>query len=339
MKIGIFEKPGVLKLSEREEPVLKNDGDVLIKVRLVGICGSDMHVMHGRHPVAVYPRVWGHEVVGQIEETGSAVTRVAVGDRIVIEPIIYCGHCYACRSGRPNVCVNLQVLGLRTDGGCQEYIVLSEKNVHKLPEKISWEEGVLIEPFTIGAQAVMRGSVMPGDIVLVMGTGSIGLSAMKMAKIAGATVIVTDVVDQKLAFARDFGADYAINAKTENVFDRVMEITEGMGSNVTIDTACTDTSLGEAVKITSAAGRVVNLSFGNKGVEIAPVQLTGRELTICGSRLQTNRFPVVIELLEKGELNLSGFLTDIYPIDKMVEAFQFADEHPEKVRKLVVSFA
>lgn len=335
MKAGIVEKPGVLRVIEREKPVLKNPDDVLIAVKRVGICGSDMHIFHGKNPFATYPRVWGHEFVGQVVETGSAAG-VQVGDHVVAEPITYCGTCYACKQGRGNVCTQLKVSGVHVDGGCQEYIVLPSKQVHKIADDLPWDTACLIEPFTIGAQSCLRAGIQPGDVVLIYGAGTIGLTILQCAKLAGGTVIITDLVDDKLAFASSVGADYTINAGKEDVNDRVMEITGGMGSNVTIDAVCTKQSFEDAVRVTSAAGRVVEMSFNETPSDIAAFHLTKKELDVRGSRLQTGRFPVVIDAFNQHRLQLDGFITATYPISRMEEAFAYVDANGATVRKVLI---
>ncbi|GMO44922.1 MAG: zinc-binding alcohol dehydrogenase family protein [Termitinemataceae bacterium] len=338
MKIGIVEKPGTLKLADRDVPKIKNTDDVLIKVKRVGICGSDIHIFHGKNPFAVYPRVWGHEFVGEVVETGSDAGSVKKGCHVVVEPIIYCGSCYACRQGRGNICENLKVMGVHIDGGCQEYIVVRANNVHLLPETLSFDEAVLIEPFTIGAQAAYRGNVQKDDFVMVMGAGTIGLTAAIMCKLAGAKVIVSDMVAEKLAYAKSSGADYTINAKNENVLDTVREITNGMGANVVVDAVCNKKSFEDTIDLCSAAGRIVELSFNETASEITPVNIIKKEITICGSRLQTKRFPVVIDYIKQGKLNLAGFLTKVYNISDMTEAFDFVDKNNASIRKVAISF-
>lgn len=336
MKVGLVEKPGVLAVMEREMPAIQNADDVLIAIKRVGICGSDIHIFHGKNPFATYPRVWGHEFVGEVVEVGAEAS-VAVGDHVVVEPITYCGECYACKQGRGNVCTQLKVSGVHTDGGCQQYIVLPSKQVHKIAADIPWDEACLIEPFTIGAQSCKRGDIKPGEIVLIYGAGTIGLTILQNAKLAGGIVIITDLVDDKLEFATSVGADYTINAGKENVYDRVMEITDGMGSNVTIDAVCTKQSFEDAVKITSAAGRVVEMSFNETPSEIAAFYLTKKELDVRGSRLQTNRFPVVIESFNQHRFKLGGFVTAVYPISRMEEAFAYVDANGATVRKVLIN--
>ncbi|GHT49391.1 putative zinc-type alcohol dehydrogenase-like protein YjmD [Spirochaetia bacterium] len=338
MKIGIVEKPGVLKLTDRDVPKIKNPLDVLIKVKRVGICGSDIHIFHGKNPFAVYPRVWGHEFVGEVVETGSDVSAVKKGAHVVVEPIIYCGKCYACRQGRGNICEELKVMGVHIDGGCQEYIVVPANNVHVLPDALSWDEAVLIEPFTIGAQAAYRGNVQKDDFVMVMGAGTIGLTVARMCKLAGAKVIVSDMVDEKLAYAKTCGADFIINAKNENVLDTVLKITDGMGANVVVDAVCNKKSFEDTIDLCSVAGRIVELSFNEIASEIVPVNIIKKEITICGSRLQTKRFPVVIDYLKQGKLDLAGFITKIYNVNNMEEAFDFVDKNNASVRKVAITF-
>jgi L-gulonate 5-dehydrogenase len=337
MKIGIVEKPGVLKIGERDIPKVQKDDDVLIKVKRAGICGSDIHIYHGKNPFAVYPRVWGHEFVGEVLEIGAGVKNIKKGMHVVIEPIVYCGKCYACRQGRGNVCETLNVRGVHVDGGCQEYYVAPESNVYELPASLPWDEAALVEPFTIGAQVCYRGNVQKGDFVLVMGAGTIGLTVAQMAKLNGATVIITDLVQDKLDYAKARGADYTINVKEHDMFEKVREITGGMGANVTVDAVCIKKSFEDAIQITSVAGRIVELSFSETPSDIAPKLIVQKELTICGTRHQTRRFPVVIDYIKQGKLQLAGFVTKTFPLSEMVEAFEYADKNNATVRKILIN--
>ena len=282
-------EPGNIQIIEREMPKIENEDEVLVKVRYAGICGSDMHIYHGTSPVATYPRVIGHEFVGEVVETGNNAKHLKAGDRVVIEPIYYCGKCYPCRNGRPNVCENLEVLGVHRDGGFQEYVTVKGANAHKFGEHLSWDEAVLIEPFTIASQATWRGDVRKGD-TYSSGAGPIGLAILQYAKYRGGICIVSDIVESKLDEAKTLGADYTINALTQDIASEIKEITGGMGANVTIDAACTPKTFETAVSVTSPAGRVVVMGFDNRPSQIPQFAITKGELTICGSRLQTNKF-------------------------------------------------
>lgn len=333
--IQVF-KPGHLEIIEKEKPRITRGDEVLIRVRMVGICGSDMHIYHGTSPVATYPRVIGHEMVGEVAELGPDVTRLAVGDKVVMEPIEWCGTCYACRSGRRNVCTQLQVYGVHKDGAYQEYIVLPERIVHKVDARLDWHEAVLVEPFTIGAQANWRGDVRAGDIVFIMGAGPIGICALQVAKIHGATCIISDLSDDKLAYARSLGADYTLNPLKDDVVKEIGRITEGIGPNVTIDAVCTTRTFEQAVEITSVAGRVVVLGFSDAPSSIAQLHITKKELTVAGSRLQSNQFGQVVEWFNNGTIQPASFVSHRYALEDIHEAIKLIETSPNEVRKVVL---
>jgi threonine dehydrogenase-like Zn-dependent dehydrogenase len=330
--------PHQLSIVEREKPVITNEHEVLVKVKMVGICGSDIHIYHGTNPLATLPRVIGHEVTGEVENVGEKVESVSAGDKVVIEPIKPCGDCYACRSGRGNVCSNLEVYGVHRDGGMQEYLVMPEKLVHKVSPELDWKESVLAEPFTIGAQATWRGNVRPGDTVFIMGAGPIGLCCLKVAKSIGATVIISDLNESRLDFAKEWGADHTIDASRLNVIDEVMELTKGEGANVVIDAVCIPQTFEQAIEIASAAGRVVVLGFDERPSPISQLPITKKEVTITGSRLQTNQFPGIIEMLNSRKIDTAGMVTQVFPLEQIHQAIQLIETSPEEVRKVVISF-
>ncbi|RSD27021.1 zinc-binding alcohol dehydrogenase family protein [Mesobacillus subterraneus] len=327
-----------LVIQELEQPVIKNPEDVLVKVKRVGICGSDMHIYHGTNPLATYPRIPGHEVTGEVVEVGSAVKNVKPGDHVVVEPIRYCGECYACRKGRTNVCKSLSVFGVHEDGGMRESFVLPEKQLHVVDPSLGWDEAVLAEPFTIGAQAVWRGGVEEGDTVLIQGSGPIGICILKMAKLQGAKVIITDLEEERLAFARENGADEIINAREVSVAERVMELTDGDGPNVVIDAVCLPSTFELGVDVVSPAGTVVVLGFDERPSQIPQLPITKKEVTIVGSRLQTNQFGKVVNLLNDRRLKGNGFITHQFPLEQVKEAFTFVEQNPGEVRKAVIVF-
>lgn len=331
-------KPGSIAIVEKDIPLISNENEVIVKVKYAGICGSDMHIYHGTSPVATYPRVIGHEFVGEIVEKGSKVKTVEIGDHVVVEPIVYCGECYACKNGRPNICRELEVIGVHRDGGFQEYVVLNEKNVHKFDTGLKWRDAVLIEPFTIAAQVTWRGDVKKDDFVYIVGAGPIGLAILQYAKYKGAKCIISDLYDSKLEVAKSLGADYIINSKTDNSIEKVMEITDGMGSNVTIDAVGIPQIFEQAVEVTSIAGRIVIMGFVEQPSRIAQLEITKKELTIVGSRLQTNKFGEVVELFNKGKFNTDIFVTKVFKFEEIREAIKMIENNPESTRKILLEF-
>ncbi|WP_078382054.1 zinc-binding alcohol dehydrogenase family protein [Sutcliffiella halmapala] len=325
-------------LMDIDQPVITKVDEVLVKVKRVGICGSDMHIYHGTNPLATYPRVVGHEVTGEVVAIGEGVSQLKVGDHVIVEPIRYCGECYACRKGRPNVCEKLSVFGVHEDGGMREYFVLPEKQLHAVDPTLDWDEIVLAEPYTIGAQAVWRGNVEEGDTVLVQGCGPIGICILKMAKHVGARVMMTDLKEERLAFAKENGADWVIHAGTESVEEKVMEYTNGEGANVVIDAVCLPQTFELSIRVASIAGTVVCLGFDERPSAVAQLPITKKEITIVGSRLQTDQFKKVVSLLNEERLQSNGLITHKFPLKDVQQAFTFVEENPDLVRKALIVF-
>ncbi|ASS96837.1 zinc-binding alcohol dehydrogenase family protein [Peribacillus simplex] len=338
MKAVQVRKAHELIIQEVEKPRISNSTDVLVKVKRVGICGSDMHIYHGTNPLATLPRVVGHEVAGEVVEIGQGVANIKVGDHVVVEPISYCGECYACRKGRQNVCEKLSVFGVHEDGGMREWFVLPEKQLHVVDSALAWEEIVLAEPYTIGAQAVWRGEVEEGETVLIQGAGPIGICILKMAKLQGASVMITDLSYERLEFAKESGADIIVHAGKEDVQKRVEEWTNGEGANVVIDAVCLPTTFELSFDVVSTAGRIVVLGFDERPSSVSQLPITKKEVSVKGSRLQTDQFPKVVKLLNEGKLRHEGLVTHTFSLDDIQEAFNFVENHPEQVRKAIIVF-
>ncbi|MDR0486244.1 MAG: zinc-binding alcohol dehydrogenase family protein [Elusimicrobiota bacterium] len=338
MKVAKVYAKKDLRLEEIEKPSISKPTDVLVRPKFVGICGSDVHLYHGANPLAILPRIMGHEIVGVVEDMGKEVKGLAVGDHVVIDPISFCGKCYACRHNMPNVCEQLIVFGVQGDGGMREYFTIPEKQVLKFDKSLPWEEAVLIEPFTIGANATLRGNVGIGDTVVVFGAGPIGIAALKLAKIKGAAVMVTDIVDDKLDFAKKQGADIIVNTSKTDLFEAVKDWTKGEGANKVIDAVCVPKMLEDGVNILSPAGTFVNLSFNATPAQLAGLPITRKQLTIAGSRLQSYQFANVIRLMESGMLRGNGLVTQKFPFSDIQKAFDFIDANPAQVRKALLEF-
>lgn len=329
---------GTLKVVEKEEPFIKTKKEVKIRMKAMGICGSDMHILHGKNPFATYPRTLGHEIAGEVMEVGIEVSKVSVGDKVVIEPMYSCGNCYACKKGRPNVCANVEVYGVRRDGGGCEVMVMPEHLVHSVDSSLDWSEIALIEPFTIGAQAAYRGQVEAGDDVFIIGAGPIGLCCLKMVQLRGARVAIADFNEKRLAFAEKWGADFVINPKTTDVNQAIRDWTNGVGANVVIDAVGTEKTVEQAIENTSVASRVVLLGFLNTPSKISQEDIVKKELTIVGSRLQTYQFQKVIDLFNNQTINAKELVSHEFTIDKAVEAFQVMEEAPFDLLKVIIKF-
>jgi 2-desacetyl-2-hydroxyethyl bacteriochlorophyllide A dehydrogenase len=338
MKALCVQSPNNIVIEERPMPAIRLPTDILIRIKAGGICGSDVHIYHGTSSVATYPRVIGHEIVGEVVETGNAVTAFSPGNRVIMDPVISCGECYQCRIGRRNVCGKLQVRSVHVDGGYQEYIVVPEDSIYHLPENISWEEAVMIEPFTIAEQVCSRAEITKEDIVFIMGAGPVGLSILKMIKLYGATCFISDVMDYKLACAKTYGADTVINAKEVDVKEEILRLTNGNGATVVIDAACTTRSFEQALGYVCAAGRVITLGFGKEPSAINQLSITAREIDVRGSRLHNNKFPVVIDYFKSGKLQVKDMITHRFPFTEIHEALRIIEDPGIENGKVVLLF-
>jgi L-gulonate 5-dehydrogenase len=287
---------------------------------------------------ATYPRILGHEIAGEVESAGAGVTALKVSDKVVLEPVRYCGECYACVNGHPNVCQKLQVYGVHLDGGFAEYLVADEKNFHRVPDDMSFEHAAMVEPYTIGAQCTWRGGVKEGDAVLVHGAGPIGLIAADVSKNLGATVIVSEVNEYRLNAARQFGADHLINPARQDLKAALNDITGGMGANVILEATGVPALLSESVELASAAGRIVALGFGQEPIPINFALVNKKELGIYGTRLQSHKFKQVIDGFARYENSVKALITATYPARDFQRAFDDFSDKNSKTCKVVLTF-
>lgn len=327
-----------LRLENVSKPEITSEDDVIIKVKRVGICGSDNHIYHGENPFVVLPRVMGHETVGEVVEIGSKVKDLSVGDHIVVEQISYCGKCYACRQGMPNVCSHLKALGVHQDGGMQEYLKIASIQAHKIDKDVPWDTAVLAEPYTIAGNSTKRSQVEVGKTILIQGAGTIGLLTLRMAKVKGARVMITDIDDEKLAFAKENGADQIVNTKKDDLRQRVYEWTDGEMANIVIDAVGAPQTFEQCFELVSVAGAIVPLGMSEDYSKIQQKPIMQKQLTIYGSRMQSYQFEPVIKALESGLLGNEGVVNQKFDIKDIQSAFDLMNNHPEQARKIVLTF-
>ena len=331
-------EPFKVEIVDVPKPEIKNDDDVIVRITSGGICGSDIGIYNGTNSLATYPRLIGHEFGGIVTETGKNVTSVKAGDKVAVDPVISCGHCYACRIGRHNVCSTLEVMGVHRDGGFAEFVCAPEANIHKFHKDFDESFLGLVEPFTIGVEINRRGQITKGDKVLIMGSGPIGIAAMQVAKRNGAEVIMTDLVKERLDKALSMGADEVVLVSEENLEERLLKFTDGEGIPVIVDTVCIPSSFEQSVQLACPAGRIVVLGLKNVPSQITMADITKKELTIAGSRLNNNCFDEVIAGFEDGTRHPEQLMTKSYNYKDIMEALTMITEHPQDVLKLVLKF-
>ncbi|MCL2601375.1 MAG: alcohol dehydrogenase catalytic domain-containing protein [Treponema sp.] len=333
----LTEKPMSLVMMNEKDPAITQPNEVLVKVMAAGICGSDMHIYHGTSPVATYPRVMGHEIVGVVAETGSGVSRVKTGDHVIVDQIVACGECYACRVKRPNVCSNLKVRGVHIDGGYREYLTVEENALHILPNDLPFTEAVMLEPASIAFQVSSRAEITKDDTVFILGSGALGKSLIRAVLLTGAQIIAADTSQARLKEAAELGVKYCINSKEENLSEKLREYTT-WGPSVSIDAAGFAESLALLVDVTCTAGRIITTGFLDAQSEVQQFKITAKELDIRGSRLQNKKIAEVIAACRAGKISFTGAVSHVIPFSEAVQAFQMIDSGKEDVKKAVLAF-
>ena len=332
-------KPEELRVIEMDVPQLDDTNNVLVKIRAAGICGSDVGIYHGTNAAATYPRVIGHEMVGEVVRTTATAKKVKVGDRVIIDQVTSCGHCWACRHNRPNVCQQLRVRGVHIDGGYREYMAVPDTDCYLLPDSLRYEDAVLIEPTTIALQACDRAQITPDDEVLILGVGALGTRMLSIARLSGAKIIVADVVGERLQEALENGAAHAINLTKEDLDERLKAYTtDGYGPTLSIDCACTKDSLGNLIRVSGNAGRIITMGFSVAPTEVTNFGITSKELDIRGSRLQNKKFQSAIDLIREGKIDLDHKISHTFHFLEAQKAFDFNDTRDPSIRKIVLTF-
>jgi len=337
MKVLQIRKPADAVFSEKE-PEKPLQGQALIQIKRVGICGSDIHIFKGSNPFTVYPRIIGHEMTGEVLEINGTKPDIEIGTHVVIDPVLNCGKCDACKRNHPNVCTNLQVMGVHVDGGFSEQITVPLENLYAIPDSMSWETAVLVEPFSIGFNVCERTAVCSEDRVLIIGCGVIGNTAMLTAKMLGAKVIVCDIDDKKLFRAKELGADYVINSKDNFLTDKINELTNGDGVTVVIDAACIPSLFQTLLECAAPGGRVGILGFSKDFSQITQFEITKKELTVAGSRLSNRKFSKVINAFEQGLLKPEVVIEKIYPFAEAQTVLKHIADSGSGMGKNIVSF-
>lgn len=324
MKAIQLQQPQSFRVIDIAEPAAPGPGEALLRVHQVGICGTDLGGYLGKMPFYSYPRIPGHELGVEVLAVGEGVTNVRAGDRCAVEPYLNCQRCHACRTGHTNCCEHNLTLGVMTDGGLTDRIVLPARKLH-VSAKLGYEALALVETLAIGCHAVARGNPRPGEHVLVIGAGPIGLSVVEFAKLSGAKTIVMDMNEGRLAFVREkMGVPDTILATGDGKeLERLAELTGGQLADVVVDATGSAKSMSQALGYCAFAGRLVYVGITQQELAFlhAPI-MHRRELTLMASR---NALPPdfirIIRLIEDGLIDTGTWITHRAPMDGMIEAF------------------
>lgn len=336
MRAVYIRKPLESEVGEQAEPELK-PGHVLLRVRFVGMCGSDLSSYRGKNPLVSYPRIPGHEISATIEAAGEGVPgKFTPGTAVTLSPYSHCGECASCLRQRPNACRNNQTLGVQRDGALTDFITVPHEKLI-VADGLALRELSLVEPLTVGYHAVRRGRVTEADTVTVLGCGGVGLGAIAAAAYHGANVIAVDVDDRKLNLAQRAGAHSVINTKTENLNDRLKALTRTLGPDVVIEAIGTPETFRLAVEIVAFTGRVVYIGYARDEVRYDSRLFVQKELDILGSRnALPEDFEGVIRMLSETDFPLQEMVTKVVSMDQVPQTLQDWYSAPATISKILV---
>jgi len=347
MKAAVLTQFNHIEWKDVPKPVI-GDSDALIKVSFASICGSDQHVFNGEFgPRVTLPTIQGHEFVGNIVELGKDVTGFSVGERVAVDPIVWCGKCPACEIGHYPACTSLKLIGIDMNGGFAEYVAAKGNMMYKVPDGVSDRDSALAEPYSIGFHASKRAGVKPGDSLAFFGAGKIGQHIMQAARsITDNTTFIVDILDRRLDIAKSVYPDIVtINALRENPVDVIWEKTNGRGVDIafemTGDAVEVDGQVHpvrEAVRSIRGAGKVCVLSLGDQEVKLVMKELIWKEGLLVTSRVCHGEFKDSLEHLAKGVLHPEALVSRVLHMSEAQKAFEMLEEEPDKYLKILLTF-
>ncbi len=340
MQAFVINEPGVCGLIDSAEKSHINADQVLVKIKKVGFCGSDLNTFRGLNPIVSYPRIPGHEIAAEIVEVGAEVpAELKVGAKVLVLPYTTCGECWSCLSGRPNACKNNQTLGVQQDGGMTEYLAVDHEKIVANLDELSFSQIAIVEPLAVGCHAARRAEGQAGETMLVFGCGMVGLGAVLKGSDNGATVIAVDIDDSKLDLARKFGATHTINSRTENLEDEVLRLTDGHGAMVAIEAIGFDQTFVAAVDLVAFCGRVVYVGYVKDKVAFDTKQFVMKEIQIRGARNAVKQdFIDVLDLMKRLDLPIESLISKDVPLAGAAEALKSWSDNPAAITKILVSF-
>lgn len=334
----IMTKPGEIIFREVPVPEIKED-QVLIRIMNIGICGSDIHVYHGKHPFTSYPVTQGHEVSGEIVKWGEKVTGFRIGQKVTIEPQVYCKKCYPCRHGKYNLCEKLKVMGFQTTGTASEYFAVDASKVTPIPEEMSFEEGAMIEPLAVAVHGVKQVGDVTGMNIVVLGAGPIGNLVAQTAKGMGAAkVMITDVSDLRLEKAKECGIDVCVNTGRKDFNEAMMEAFGPDKADVIYDCAGNNITMGQAIAHARKGSIIVLVAVFAGMAEIDLAVANDHELDIKSTMMyRHDDYLDAIKLVKEGRVRLRPLISKIFAFRDYLKAYQYIDENRETTMKVIIN--
>jgi 2-desacetyl-2-hydroxyethyl bacteriochlorophyllide A dehydrogenase len=337
MKAAVWHGGKDVRIEEVPNPEVKS-GEVLVRVKSAGICGSDAHAFEGKSKRRVPPLVLGHEFSGVVADIGNGVLDFQGGDRVVVEPIISCGACGPCSNGRTNICLEIRFIGLHVPGAFAEYIAVPASKCYKLPDSVSFDEAALVEPLSVATHAMNMTPTKVGDNLLVIGSGVIGLMILQVAiHRVGGNVFVSDLIDYKLDLAKRLGASAVIHSGREDVTKRVRELTNGKGVDVVIEAVGVQDTLRQGLAVVKKGGEVTITGLLQQIMEVDVMKLVTNEITMRGDYTYTSAdFKTSLDLIKNDVVHVKPLITHTFPLTDIAKAVGVLTEGKEEPIKILL---
>jgi L-iditol 2-dehydrogenase len=330
-------KPGVIEFRDVDVPKIAGD-EVLLRILRIGVCGSDLHVFHGKHPYTPYPVVQGHEVSGEVVELGEGVRSLDLGDKVTFMPQVTCGACYACRSGNYHICESLKVMGFQTTGAASEFFAVKASKVIRLPSELSIEEGAMVEPLAVAVHALSRSGNVEGKKVLVLGAGPIGHLVAQTARGLGASaVMITDISAFRRQMAAQCGIDYCVNPAQENLAEAIQRCFGSDKADLILECVGIEATTTQAIACARKGSTIVVVGVFAAKALVDLGLLQDRELRLVGTLMyQEHDYRKAIELIRAGKVNLKPLVTNHFAFEDYLSAYRFIDEKKDLVMKVMI---
>lgn len=336
MKAIKLAKPGEVECVEVAMPQPRPK-EALIRVKSAGICGSDIGAFRGSNNLVTYPRLIGHEIAGEIMSVPEQNPRgLQVGDKVIVDPYLYCDNCYPCSIGRTNCCTDLHVLGVHVDGGMAQYVAHPADMLWKLPDDMAWELAPLAEPLTISLHGIHRGALKAGEHVAIIGAGPIGLLAAMIALAYDAHPILIDLVEERLAFARELGVKKTINSAKEDMAARVAELTDGRMAELVMECSGANAAVRATLDLVANAGRITLTGWPKQETSLPTDLITKKEVDIRGARTSAGEFEEAIELIHSGRVDAAKILTKVISLEEAPATIIDIEKNPGNYMKVNV---
>lgn len=333
----VMVKPGEITFHEIPVPQIGPD-QVLVKIKRIGICGSDIHVYHGTHPYTSYPVTQGHEVSGQIAALGEYVKDLSVGQKVTIEPQVFCGRCYPCLHGKYNLCEKLKVMGFQTTGTASEYFAVDASKVTPIPEDMTYSEGAMLEPLAVTVHAAKRFPDLKGAKAVVLGCGPIGILLIESLKALGAAqVLATDISDKRLELAKSLGADFAVNTMKDDYAKALADAFGPDKADVVYECAGSDITMDQAIQNARKGSTIILVAVFGKRASVDLAKLNDSELDLNTSMMYRHEDYVdAIRMVKEGKIQLKPLQSAHFAFEDYKKAYEYIDNNRETTMKVII---